>query len=169
MKRELELFLDYCRVECNLQEITVISYQADLQGFFSYLVSVQVNDAKKVQDHHIISWYEQMRNEMKLGDIGGKTILRRKVSVRRFFRFLFQEDIVSSNPVAFMEPEKNVWRLPKIISEKQVEILLAQPDQSKILGLRDAAMLEMMYSTGLRVSKIVRQIYSLFMLRRNHY
>ncbi|MEC7986580.1 MAG: tyrosine recombinase [Myxococcota bacterium] len=155
MKRELEIFLDYCRAECNLREITVISYQTDIEGFFSFLLSVQVDDAKKVRDHHITSWFEKMRLEMDRDELGGKTILRRKVSIRRFFRFLFEEDLIASNPTAYIEPEQNIWRLPKIISEKQVEVLLSKPDQSKFLGLRDAAMLELMYSTGLRVSELI--------------
>jgi integrase/recombinase XerD len=85
-----------------------------------------------------------------------KTILRNLVAIRTFFRFLIQEGILKINPVEELASPKIAKTLPEILTLNEVEELLGQPDIQTSLGMRDRAMLEMLYATGMRVSELTR-------------
>ena len=89
MKREKELFLDWCSAERNLTEITLEAYGSDLDGFFLYLKEQGVESLQQFRAHHLESWVYQMSVAQKESDITAQTNNRRRVSVRRFLQFLF--------------------------------------------------------------------------------
>ena len=155
MKREKELFLDWCSAERNLTDITLEAYGSDLDGFFSYLKSLGIDSMSSFRAHHLEDWVQQMSAEQNSNLITTQTNNRRRVSIRRFLQFLFHEDLIAVDPNLVMESQPNKWHLPTILSEKQIVSLLSQPKVHTVLGLRDKAMLELCYSTGLRVSELI--------------
>lgn len=158
MKREKELYLDWCSSEKNLEEISLEAYSHDLDLFFAFLKENQVESMEAIRTHHFESWLHLCLSQMDEGHpnhITQQTANRRRGSVRRFLRFLYNEDLCGIDPDLTMGRQTNKWEPPSVITEKQVDVLLAAPDKSTYLGLRDAAMLELCYCSGLRVTELI--------------
>lgn len=146
----LEQFLDHLWMENALSENTLAAYRNDLAGFSLWL-SQQGSDFCGV-DTQIIQDYLNQQHKS-----GGKTrsAARLLSSLRRFYGFLLREKKVKDNPCKLLASPKGAQSLPNTLNESQVEQLLAAPNTSDDLGLRDRAMLELLYATGLRVSELV--------------
>jgi integrase/recombinase XerD len=146
----LEQFLDHLWMENALSENTLSAYRNDLAGFSLWLNQQgQVfcsADTRSVQDY--LSQHHQA---------GGKTrsAARLLSSLRRFYGFLQREKKIQENPTKLLESPKGGQSLPSTLNETQVEQLLDAPDIADELGLRDRAMLELLYATGLRVTELV--------------
>jgi len=93
---------------------------------------------------------------LKKQGLSAKTVVRNLVALRTFFKFLTQEGMLETNPVEEIESPAVAKTLPEILSLKEVEQLLEQPDPQTLLGVRDRAMLELLYATGMRVSELTR-------------
>ena len=146
----IERFLDAIWAERGLSENSLSSYRHDLQKLRDALQENKVTlQAAAREDLMAV-----LAAEMQLGK-SPKTVSRYLSAYRQFYRWLLREGIIASDPVALIESPKTGRGLPKALSEQQVESLLAAPDTDTALGLRDLAMLEMMYATGLRVSELV--------------
>jgi len=147
----LEHYLWVCRVERNLAENTVQAYGRDLSSMSAFLVRSGVVDPQAVEPSMLSDWI------VSLSDRGlkSRTIARYRVSARQFFRFLVDEQILEDSPAARLDAPRVGRRLPSTLSERQVEVLIASPDRSTPLGKRDAAMIELLYATGLRVTELV--------------
>lgn len=104
----------------------------------------------KVTKQVVLDFLEAQTNKK----IANASILRLITSLRKFFQYLIEEKIIDSNPLLLIDTPKKKTRLPEVLSLQEVDKLLQVPDTSKALGLRDRAMLEVMYATGLRVSEI---------------
>jgi integrase/recombinase XerD len=91
---------------------------------------------------------------LKKKNLSAKTIVRNLVAIRTFFRFLIQEGILGTNPIEDLESPKVAKTLPEILTLKEIEQLLEQPNLKTPLGMRDRAMLEILYATGMRVSEL---------------
>ncbi|MDH5711208.1 MAG: site-specific tyrosine recombinase XerD [Gammaproteobacteria bacterium] len=146
----LEQFLDHLWMENALSENTLAAYRNDLAGFALWLnqqgqVFCSAN-TRSVQD------YLNQQHQ-----VGGKTrsAARLLSSLRRFYGFLLREHHIQVNPTKLLESPKGEQSLPATLNEMQVEQLLDSPDVTDMLGLRDRAMLELLYATGLRVSELV--------------
>jgi len=147
---QLDLFLNYLRVEKGSSFNTVEAYRRDLIKFLKVLA--KSGEALEGIGPTTIRKFLAFLDQQKLES---RSIARHIVSLRQFFRFLRREDIVSVNPAENLESPR-IWKvLPKYLSLNDVDRLLNQPEQESELGIRDRAILEMLYATGLRVSELI--------------
>ena len=145
----IDLFHQYVLVEKGLSKQTWISYLEDLQAFFDYYQDKQTTDDLLETD-----LYEFLRYELSLG-LTVSTALRRLSSTRGFYIFLKKEGLYAGN-VPDIETPKKPKHLPNCLTEEEVDKLLEAPDLTTPSGIRDKAMLETMYSSGLRVSELLQ-------------
>jgi len=146
-----DLFLDYIRVERHLSSNTVESYGRDIRFFTEYLIRLGIKEAREVTSKEVRGFIFAMKER----GLGNRSIARGIAAVKGFFRFLLRSGRIDSDPTADIEFPKVGKRLPKTLSLEEVEALLNAPDLSTLLGIRDKAMLELMYATGVRVSELV--------------
>ena len=144
-------YLDYIAVEKGLAKNSLQSYENDLRRFGHYLRSSKL-ELERVERIHVIEHFQQLRGS----GISARSVARALASIRGFFRFLVAERYLKSDPTENVENPKLWSNLPKTLLMSEVEALLAAPDRSTPEGLRDAAMLELLYATGLRVSELIR-------------
>lgn len=143
-------FLRFCSLERGLSKNTVDSYQLDLNQFIEYLDKEKITDWP--EDPLIIdSYLAKQRDEGKKTS----TISRGITTLRRFYRYLLRQHILVVDPLIQIDTPKQEKRLPLALSQKEVEQLLAQPDIKTTTGLRDRAILELLYATGMRVSELI--------------
>jgi len=143
----LERFLDALWLEAGLSHNTLSAYRSDLEGFAAWLKAPPAQATR-----------EQLMGYLAAGVSRGsrpRTSARLLSSLRRFYHYLLREGLITEDPTATLEAPKLGRPLPKSLSEEQVERLLNAPDRESPLGLRDRAMLETLYATGLRVSELV--------------
>lgn len=129
---------------------TVASYMRDIHQFASYLLRVGV-DVLDVTHDTICEYVENLH---KIGK-SPATLSRSLASLKSLYMFALNEDEIESNPVQNIKVEKGEKKLPQILTGKEVELLLRQPKQTEMKGLRDKAMLEVLYATGIRVSELI--------------
>ncbi len=134
-----------------LAENTCQSYQTDLMIFSEYFNQTWGKSLLMVDDSHIHHYLAKRVGE----GISTTTNARIQSSLKRFFRYLINEKHIEDNPTEQIRRPKMAKKIPKSLSEHDVEALLNAPDTSTILGLRDKTMLEILYATGLRVSELV--------------
>lgn len=145
----LDQFINYLRIERGLAKNTVVSYSRDLIKFSQFLVARDLSPLKVTQD--------QIERYIKtLGKrLSARSVVRNISAIKTFFRFLVSEGRIESSPARLLETPRTQHRLPGVLSQGEVERLLAQPDAASPRGQRDCAMLEILYATGLRVSELV--------------
>jgi len=151
MEQLVDTYLLHLKVERGLAQNTLDSYRRDLSKFVSYLRQQGVPGLERVDRREIMAFMEDLHNCGR----AAATISRNLAAIRSFYGFLSQENLVASNPSAELDSPKIPKRLPNILSVTQVAKLLEQPDGKTPAGLRDKAMLELLYATGVRVSELV--------------
>lgn len=154
----IERFSDALWLERGLSENTLSAYRSDLQSLALWLGSIDSNLLGAAR-HELLS-YLQQRVEAGAKPRSSARLLS---SIRRFYRYLLRESLLKKDPSARIDAPKLGRSLPKTLTEEEVECLLAAPDISSAMGLRDRAMLELLYASGLRVSELV----SLLLLQVN--
>jgi integrase/recombinase XerD len=142
-------FLTHARVEKGLSSNTVSAYRRDLLKFGAFAEKRKVSLEKISRDDLV----EFLASLYRL-NLESRTVARHLVTLRNFFRFAQVQDLISSDPSINLESPKIRRGLPGYLRLHEVELLLEQPDQKTPLGLRDRAILEVLYSTGLRVSEL---------------
>jgi integrase/recombinase XerD len=147
---EISSFLDYIRVEKGLAENTVLAYRQDLIKFAAYLTRRE-RDWGQADRENVREFLEHLHRQ----DLTARAIARHLVSLRGCYQFLLREGRVACDPTVDIDPPRLSQALPKYLAASEVEKLLAQPDPSTPAGLRDRAMLEVLYATGMRVSELV--------------
>ena len=154
---QIDDFLKYIASEKGLAQNTVESYRRDAQAFSRYLNEIGIDDFKNVSEHHIITFLGRLRAQQ----YATSSISRELIALKVMFRFLKRENIVPSNVTFYLETPK-LWQLiPEVLNSDEVERLLAQPDLETPAGIRDKAILEILYASGLRVSELCGlQIYA---------
>lgn len=148
----LDSYLHYLVVEKGLSKKTLEAYSHDLHRFVAYLEGKGKADVLKVDKFESKAYLQWLRRQ----GLSTRTMVRNLVAVRNFFRFLVQEGKLETNPFDGIESPEIGRKLPEILTFREVECLLEQPDAQTPLGLRDRAMLEILYATGMRVSELVR-------------
>jgi integrase/recombinase XerD len=145
---QIAAFLDFCRIEKGLAQTTVGSYRLDLQRFASSLrVQDNIEDALCVR-RYVDSLYQ--------AGMASRSIARHLTTLRNFYRFLLEKEAIQSDPTELLSAPRQGTSLPKYLNNHQVNDLIAAPDPARPQGLRDRAMLEFLYATGLRVSELCR-------------
>ena len=150
MEQLLDQFLHYLVVEKGLSKNTIEAYSHGLGRFLNHLREKGVQEIRDVGKFHVRGFLLMLRKR----NLSTKTIVRNLVAVRTFFRFLIQEGILESNPIEELESPKVAKTLPEILTLREIEQLLEQPNLQTSLGIRDRAMLEILYATGMRVSEL---------------
>ena len=145
----IDAFVDAMWLEYGLAKNTLASYRADLGALATWLAAQDLH-LLTIQAHHL-SAYSAARHS-----VSKPSTANRRLSVfKRFFRWALRESLLSVDPTLQLQAAKQGPRLPKTLTEAQVDTLLAAPNTDTALGLRDRAMLELMYASGLRVSELV--------------
>jgi integrase/recombinase XerD len=147
----LPVFLDYLTVEKGLAKNSLAAYRADLRHFGHYLLDAKV-ELDRVERIHIVRYFQSLRS----AGISARSVARALAAIRGLFRFLVAERHLKNDPTENIENPKLWATLPKSLQPSEVEALLRAPDRTTPAGLRDAAMLELLYATGLRVSELIR-------------
>jgi integrase/recombinase XerD len=152
MEDQLKDFIHYLMVEKGLAKNTIVSYERDLKSYFHYLNTVekilQLNDVQRI---HIVHFLGFLKEQGK----SAKTLARHIASVRAFHQFLLRDKVTDHDPSVHIETPKMERSLPKVLNLQEVEILLESPKQNDHFGIRDKAMLEILYATGIRVSELI--------------
>jgi len=150
MQSERLSYINYIKLEKGLTYNTILSYQMDLDKFSAFLEKGQL--AIVDVDRSVVI---DFLNSLHRRGLDSRSISRALVTLRNFFQFLVFEETLNKNPCEDIESPK-VWKsLPKILSIEEVDLLLSQPNLLTTRGMRDRAMIEVLYATGLRVSELV--------------
>jgi integrase/recombinase XerD len=147
----LPIYLDYLAVEKGLAKNSLSAYGTDLRRFGKWL-DAQSIETESVKRQNIVKYIQSLRS----GGISARSVARALAATRGFFRFLVAERHLKHDPTENLDNPKLWSTLPKSLHPSEVDDLLAAPDRATPDGLRDAAMLELLYATGLRVSELIR-------------
>jgi integrase/recombinase XerD len=150
LEAAIAAFLNYVKVERGLAVNTISAYRADLQKFSRFAAEggIQLEDVSR---DNIVEFLSSLYRQK----LDSRTVARHLVAVRNLFRFALSEEVISVDPTLNLESPKLRKPLPSYLRMEDVDRLLSQPDLSTPYGLRDKAMIELLYSTGLRVSELV--------------
>ena len=144
---DLEDFISYIGSEKGLSLNTQEAYERDLKKFFHFCSK---NNVKKVKESELLLFFKELQNS----GFASASLYRMFVTLKVFFRFLIREKRESFNPTLQMQAPK-LWQLiPEVLSLEEVDILLLAPNRDSLIGARDAAMFELLYATGMRVSEM---------------
>jgi integrase/recombinase XerD len=146
----LARFQDFVRVEKGLALNSIASYTRDLEGFGRYLAKTR----RRIEDISRSDLRDFLASLYRRG-LGARSVARHLVSLRNFFRFLVRDGILRHDPTSEVDAPRTGQSLPKYLSADEVEALLQQPKPETPAGLRDRALLELLYATGMRVSELV--------------
>ncbi len=150
LKGQIEDYLRYSQIERGLSENTITAYRQDLYEFLDFIKEEGMT-SWPIKAVDIDAFLARQRDL----DKATSSISRMISSLRKFYQWLARQDIQKINPMLEIDPPKKEHRLPVALTEEEVTTLLKQPDVDKKLGLRDRALLETMYATGIRVSELI--------------
>ncbi|MFA8437930.1 site-specific tyrosine recombinase XerD [Pueribacillus sp. YX66] len=153
MKDEIQDFLHYLIVEKKLAKNTISAYKQDLSAYIRFLNSKHsLQSLQSVQRSHIVDYLNDLQTQKR-----AVTSIARTVSaIRSFHQFLYRDERITHDVTVHIDSPKLTRQLPRVLSQSEVERLLAQPDESTPYGLRNKAMLELLYATGIRVSELTQ-------------
>jgi len=146
----VEEYLDFCRIEKGLAENTVLSYGRDLQHLMQFSEKEEWNEGPQ-EYLQILAFLKCLQEQQH----SSSSMLRMTSTLRNFYRYLLQNGQMKNDPTAQLEAPKRFRRLPRMLSRDQMEMLLKQPDTGSDSGIRDRAMLEILYAAGMRVSEML--------------
>lgn len=149
MEAHVRTFLNALRVEKGLSDNTLQAYRRDIEKFAAFARQRKLS-TKHVQRGDIVDFLGTLYRK----GLDSRSVARHLVTIRNFFRFALIEGYVDDDPAATIESPKFRQSLPEFLSLQEVDRLLRQPDTTAVLGIRDRAMIEVMYSCGLRVSEL---------------
>jgi integrase/recombinase XerD len=145
----IRAFLNYARVEKGLSANTITAYARDL-GKFAHFAENRGLALESLNRDHLVDFLESLYRQ----HLDSRTVARAMASLRNLFRFAMTEEVISTDPTLNLESPKYRKALPSFLRAEEVDRLLAQPDETTAHGRRDRAMIELLYSTGLRVSEL---------------
>ncbi|QDR80783.1 site-specific tyrosine recombinase XerD [Sporomusa termitida] len=151
MESYVNEFINYLAVERGLAQNTLESYGRDLRQFQTYLQNSQLDFLRNSNRDTILSYL----NSLQVKGRAVSTISRNLAAIKSFYQYLVRERHLEKDPAVNLESPKLEKKLPRILSISEVEELLKQPNTFQPTGLRDKAMLELLYATGIRVSELI--------------
>ncbi len=146
----IDLYLDYIKIERNLAPNSVASYARDLAKFRLFCAGQEVHDLDGTTSDLVLKFLIHL----SVSKMSVQTQARNLVALRGFFKYLRTDRLIEHDPTANVALPKIGRKLPEVLTLSEVECLLAAPDRQTPLGLRNAAMLELLYATGLRATEI---------------
>jgi len=148
LRPQIQAFLNFCRVEKGLSSNSLSAYAADLERLSRYLGEAAGVPGTEDLRGYLDSLYQQ--------GLSSRSVARHVATLRNLCSFLVREEVLTSDPSEHLRTPKQWQAIPKFLNLEQIEKLIAAPDLSKPTGLRDRAMLEVLYASGLRVSELCR-------------
>ncbi len=149
MNKYVSEYTDYLKIEKRQSQNTLAAYRRDVSRFAKYLPNKRLDDAK-ISD--VRSFLVFLRNEEGLAP---SSVARCLSSLKSFYEYLSVENLISENPTETIASPRPWRKLPNVMSVEEVDALITAPDINTLAGIRDLAMLELIYATGLRVSELV--------------
>jgi integrase/recombinase XerD len=146
----LDAFLDHLMTERGLAANTIAAYGRDLRGYVDTLEGLGVRRTQRIEDEAV----EYHLARLSRGGLKASSRARTISAIRQFHRFLQSEGLLRAGVASEIVSPRRAHRIPKVLTIRQIEVLLEQPDVSVPLGTRDRAMLELAYGAGLRVSEL---------------
>ena len=159
----IDSFLANLRLEKGLSTNTINAYANDCSSFLHWANNEDNIDILSIQEEEI----ERYVKNFQAQNLASSTINRKISSLKHFYLFLHKKKLVHSNPIVSFSGPKNVRHLPKSMSELDVASLIQAPDCKNFIGLRDRAMLELLYATGVRISELINLQYTNIDLNRS--
>jgi integrase/recombinase XerD len=145
----IKTFLDFCRIEKGLASNSIQAYSLDLERFAAYFDiqggCAEIPNAEQVRVYIETSYAD---------GLSSRSIARHTTTIRNFYQFLLREGVIDQDPSEFLPLPKQWSTIPKFLSLEEINRMIAAPDSNKPTGLRDRAMIELLYATGLRVSEL---------------
>jgi integrase/recombinase XerD len=141
-------FLQTLQFNDGLSQNTLQAYRRDLKNYQAWLRS---DDLLSVSPQRLNDYFYQLHEQGK----SAKSIARATSTLKRFYQYLIEQKLITTDPSALLKSPKLIKKIPHVLSEHQIENLLDAPDITTSLGMRDKAILELMYASGLRVSELV--------------
>ncbi|MFC1804977.1 site-specific tyrosine recombinase XerD [Candidatus Omnitrophota bacterium] len=151
MQELIEAFLNYLTVERGLARNTINSYREDLNSYTGFLKRRHIETLSKTDKKDIINYMMFQKDK----GLSANSVARRLAAIRMFYRFLVRERLLKKDPTSLIDSPKLWKRIPQTLSVNEVDKLLSQPDIRRTQGIRDRAILETLYATGMRVSEAV--------------
>ncbi|MEH6906657.1 site-specific tyrosine recombinase XerD [Neobacillus drentensis] len=152
MDEQLKAFLNYLFIEKGSAQNTIMAYERDLKSYLHYLKNVEsVLSLNDVQRGHIVHFLRFLKEQGK----SSKTLARHIASIRAFHQFLLRAKATGQDPSVQIETPRLERSLPNVLSLQEVETLMETPNLEDHFGIRDKAMLELLYATGIRVSELI--------------
>ena len=151
MDQFLDSFLAYITVEKGLSKNTLESYGRDVRKFLTFLEEGHIETVHEIKYENILDFLSSFKKQ----GFSDTTTVRTIVSIKQFFKYLLLEKIIKEDPTSQIHTPKMKKSIPGVISLEDVEKVLASPDENTPEGLRDLAMLEVLYATGIRVSELI--------------
>ncbi len=145
-------YTNWLSIEKGLSQNTIEAYNSDAGKALLFLEDRGIDELKKVRESDILEYLKHLKES----GLQARSIVRKMVSVRSFFQFLTAEQITGTDPTINIELPGHWRRLPGFLTLREVDSLFEQPDMEDAVGIRDRAMLELLYATGLRVSELVK-------------
>jgi integrase/recombinase XerD len=147
----VDQYLNYLLVEKGLSKKTLESYSSDLTRYLNFLKTKRIKTISDADTAAILKHLISLR----IAGLGARSRARHLVTIRGFYRFLVEEKVIKNDPTRIIDLPKSGLKLPDVLSFKEVERVLNTPDINKPTEARDAAMIELLYAAGLRVSELV--------------
>ena len=151
MEKVIENFIAYMHEAKNTSQNTEISYERDLKKLIRYLRSQKIQSFMDVTNTDLQGYLQELQKE----NLALSTISRNIASIRALYHYLVRTDKMREDPSETLRPPKLEKKMPEILSVEEVDRLLKQPDLNTPKGIRDNAMMELMYATGMRVSELI--------------
>ena len=150
-REPLAEYIIHLKIERDLADNSIESYERDINQHIDFLEKEKINCWNTIDRYDIVLFFQRMKESGK----SESSIVRMTSSLRQYHQYLRQENITENDPMQYVQTAKQGESLPKVLSLNEVERLLETPDVGKEIGLRDRAILELMYATGLRISELV--------------
>jgi integrase/recombinase XerD len=147
----VDRYINYLLVEKGLARATIESYSADLNKFIKFLATHKVDNISDTDSAVILRYLLFLRDKK----IGARSRARHLVTIRGFYKFLVHEKVLKKDPARMIDLPKSGLKLPDVLTVDEINSMLKTPDIASSKGLRDAAMLELLYAAGLRVSELI--------------
>ncbi|NLT49837.1 MAG: site-specific tyrosine recombinase XerD [Ignavibacteria bacterium] len=144
-------YISVLRLEKNLSENSVSAYKNDLNIFITFLTDYGITDFSEVDNKALLEFFNRKEQSEKETTTNARCIS----ALKGFFKFLENSSYIKKNPMDKIEPPRIIRKPPEVLAFSEIEKLLDQPDTEDKLGLRDKAMLELFYSSGLRISELI--------------
>lgn len=151
MNEFLNEYLSVLKLEKNLSDNSLESYKSDITKFFQFIDTLNIKDLSEISPSNLRDFFEF---QAELG-LSSSTAFRYLSSLKGFFKYCFKHEYIETNPTEKLSSVKVNRKLPVVLNLKEIDSIFEKPQVDSTLGLRDRAMLELLYSSGLRVSELI--------------